>query len=322
MIEKFYLGTYTKRTSEGIYSIKLDKSKNKLFDLKLEKKIENPTYITKNNDKILAVSNKNNLGGITVFNKDTIINKHFENATPCYISYNSNNDIILTANYHTGSIVAYKLKNNKVVKLDEVIHKKNSHLHYCAYTPDNKFIIACDLGTDRVLTYKLENNKFKKINEYKSTHNSGARHIVFHKNNKIAYLICELDSSIEILEYNDKNGEFSFINKINLVSDSEQKWASAIRITNDSKYLYATNRGKNLIIAMKILENGNLEKIASYNTSGDIPRDFNFSSDENFVIVGHQESDNLTLFERNIANGTLKTIEHNIFAPEVVCIIR
>ncbi|MBF0714183.1 beta-propeller fold lactonase family protein [Gemella sp. GH3] len=322
MIEKFYLGTYTKRKSEGIYSIKLNKNDKTLFDLKLEKKINNPTYITKNNDNIFSVSSNNNLGGITVFDKYNTINENFESSTPCYISYNHNNNIILTANYHTGTIIAYRFKNDKLVKLDVLSHEQESHMHYCKYTPDNKFIVTCDLGTDKLITYVLENDKLKKINEYKATSKSGPRHIAFHKTKNIAYLICELNASVEILNYDNQKGKFSLLNKINLVENNEHKWASAIRITSDSKYLYTTNRGKNIITALKILDNGDLVKIASYDTLGEVPRDFNFSNDEKFIIVGHQETDNLTIFERNKEDGTLKAINNETFAPEVVCIIK
>lgn len=51
-----------------------------------------------------------------------------------------------------------------------------------------------------------------------------------------------------------------------------------------------------------------LSHIQTIDTFGSVARDFNLSSDDKFLIVGHQESDNLVLFERNI-DGTLKCIQ-------------
>ena len=45
MPEKYYLGTYTKRVSKGIYSVQLDTEKKQFSNLTLEAEIENPTYL-------------------------------------------------------------------------------------------------------------------------------------------------------------------------------------------------------------------------------------------------------------------------------------
>ena len=38
------------------------------------------------------------------------------------------------------------------------------------------------------------------------------------------------------------------------------------------------------------------------------------------MVVGHQDSDNLTLFEREIKTGMLNIVEKDIEAAEVVCV--
>ena len=66
---------------------------------------------------------------------------------------------------------------------------------------------------------------------------------------------------------------------------------------------------------------GTLTFVADYDTYGSVPRDFHLSKDERFIVIGHQESDNLTLYERNIETGTLTLCQKDFFAPEVVCVI-
>ena len=46
-----------------------------------------------------------------------------------------------------------------------------------------------------------------KLYTYHSQPGAGSRHIIFHNHYKIAYLICELNSTIEVLIY-DGVGEF------------------------------------------------------------------------------------------------------------------
>ena len=68
-------------------------------------------------------------------------------------------------------------------------------------------------------------------------------------------------------------------------------------------------------------ETGSLTFVADYETFGIVPRDFHLSKDERFVVIGHQESDNLTLYERDSETGTLTLCQKDFFAPEVVCVI-
>ncbi len=327
MKEKFYFGTYTKRKSEGIYSVILNRADEKLENLNLEKKVNSPTYITKYNSHLAAVSNINNLGGITLFLGNEQLANNSEQATPCYIA--NYMDYFLTANYHTSSVCLYKNIENNLILLDTVTHsgkgikaeQEKSHIHFSDWTPDKKFVVVCDLGTDKLLTYKIIDEKLKLVATYSAQAGSGARHIVFHPKKDIAYLICELEATIEVLSYCSTTGEFNFIDKISLINNvDEKKWAAALKITSNGKFLYATNRGENTISAFKILEDGNLEKIASYSTFGNVPRDFNINSTEEFIIVAHQESDNLTLFKIN-SDGSLSLLEKDFYTPEAVCVI-
>ncbi|MBF0709874.1 MULTISPECIES: lactonase family protein [unclassified Gemella] len=323
MLEKFYLGSYTKRESKGLYSVVLDTEKKELLDLKIEKETNNPTYLDNKEKKLVMVSGKNGKGGILYTDNAIILESYTEDAVPCYVALNK--DIILTANYHTASLIAYKVSDNKLEILDIVEHnedkdEKKSHIHYSDWSKDKKYILACDLGKDTLLTYKLNNNKFELVSTYKTKKGAGPRHLTFHPTLDIAYLICELDASIEVLSYSKENGSFELIEKVNLLeNESDKKWAAAIKLTKDGKFLYASNRGYDLILAYSILENARLKKLATYKTNGLVPRDFAISSNEKFLIVAHQDSDNLTLFERN-NDGSLNLLNSDFYAPEIVCV--
>ena len=64
-----------------------------------------------------------------------------------------------------------------------------------------------------------------------------------------------------------------------------------------------------------------LETIGWTNTEGRIPRDFNFNKTENYIIVAHQESDNLSLFLRDKKTGTLTLEQKDFYAPEITCVL-
>lgn len=320
-IQKFYLGTYTKRESKGIYSVELDTLNKKLQNLKLEVSVDNPTYIDYNNDEFYSVTNN----GIALSKNNNIVNSiTLEKSTPCYVGYNKEENLIFSANYHTGEVKLFTNKDNELYLLDNVSYTKENvekvHAHYANFTPDKNFVATCYLGTDEVVLYKIKNNKLIKHSTYKSKDGSGSRHIKFHPTKNIAYLICELDATLEVLNYDSDKGEFSLIQKVSILENQNQKkWASAIKILSNGKFLYTSNRGDDIITVFAIKENGEVEKIQTISTYGSVARDFNFDKSEQFLLVGHQESDNLTLFEID-NNGKLNLLEKDFFAPEVVCV--
>jgi 6-phosphogluconolactonase len=94
-----------------------------------------------------------------------------------------------------------------------------------------------------------------------------------------------------------------------------------VRITEDGKFLYSSNRGHNSIAVYAINESGHsLERIQLIASEGNTPRDFALDPTEQFIIVGHQDSDKLTLFERDAETGLLSLLQKDVYAPECVCI--
>lgn len=99
-----------------------------------------------------------------------------------------------------------------------------------------------------------------------------------------------------------KKGRFARLQTISTLPEDYHgaNGVAAIRISSDGKFLYASNRGHDSLAIYKVSPLGTkLESIGWTKTEGHIPRDFNFNKTEDYIIVAHQESDNLTLFLRD-----------------------
>ena len=71
MRQKMLLGTYTRRESEGIYSLTLDTEKKELTDLTLVTKENSPTYLAESQKQaIYAVTSIEDQGGVAAYDKD------------------------------------------------------------------------------------------------------------------------------------------------------------------------------------------------------------------------------------------------------------
>lgn len=340
MTTQLLLGTYTRRVSEGIYSVDLNTETNKLENLALIAKVGNPTYLDTNKDNsiIYSIVSENDEGGLLTlvkndegkYERKAVVLA--EGAAPCYVALDEERQFVYTANYHNGEVAVYKTDGEGHLEiLDTVAHSGHSvhenqdapHAHYSHLTPDGNYMIACDLGTDKVYTYEVSNEgKLSEVATLAVAPGTGPRHLVFHPTLDLAYLFGELSSDVLVLDYDSETGKFDVIQTISTIPEEHTTFngGAAIRISSDGKFVYASNRGHDSIVTFSTDQTGRLTLVDYTPTEGETPRDFNLDPSEDYLIVGHQDSDNLTLFERDHENGTLNLLQKNVEGPEVVCV--
>lgn len=333
MKETVYFGTYTRRVSQGIYKADFDTKTGRLSNLELFAKEPSPTYLAfDQKDHLYTVGSKDGQGGIAAYQTDGSLLNHVveEGAPHCYVAVDEKRNLVYGANYHKGQVLVYKRQEDgSLVLADKVQHQGHGphenqaspHVHFADLTPD-QYLVTCDLGTDQVITYDIDQEgRLSELFTYHSQPGAGSRHIVFHNHYKIAYLICELNSTIEVLIY-DGVGEFECMQTISTLPEgfNEFNATAAIRLSKDGKYLYASNRGHDSIVVYTILADGSLELLEFVPTNGKNPRDFDLSPDQEFLIAVHQDSDNATVFKRNPETGRLAELSNEFHVPEAVCI--
>lgn len=334
MKEKVYFGTYTKKTSQGIYYAHLDLEKGKINRPQKIISVDNPTYLRiTNQHSLLAVVGANECGGIANYdlNKQNLLDQQLTNgSSPCYIGYNHTRQLVAAAYYHRGTVELYHLNNNgSLTLIDQIEQHGNgprpeqdgSHIHYTDFTPDGRLAVI-DLGNDTLSTYEINlNGKLKLQSSLKFEAGFGPRHLVF-ANNRIAYLVAELSSQVAVLHYNPQNGQFEIKQILSTIPRDfhEHNGAAAIRISDDKQFIYVSNRGHNSIAIYKIESNGLLTFLERTSTQGSFPRDFALDPSNQFLLVANQNTNNATLFKRNIQNGKLKCTQQNIPLPEGVCV--
>lgn len=334
MSQSIYFGTYTKKESKGIYKAQFDPETGSLSDLELVAAEPNPTFIAfSEKGNLYSVGAQDGKGGIASFTADFQPLNHVveEGAPLCYVSVDDKRQLVYGANYHKGQVLVYKIEGDGQLSLiDQDTHggkgphenQARPHVHFADLTPD-QYLITCDLGTDSLHTYEVsDQGKLTLLHHYKTAPGAGPRHLVFHPHHKIAYLINELNATIDVLFY-DGMGEFEHFQTVSTLPEDYdgQKWASAIKLSADGKFLYASNRAHNSIVVFEVIADGSLKLIEIVPTDGLNPRDFTLSPDQHYLIAAHQDSPNATVFKRDPATGRLSSLSHDFYVPEAVCTI-
>lgn len=337
-----YIGTYTKGDSKGIYSFTLDTEAKQISNVKAVAELNNPTYVNISNDnKVLyAVVKEDDKGGVASFaiNNQTgelteLSRQVTEGASPCHVSVDKNNQQVVTANYHRGTVEAYLVNEDGTVNRSTSImqhegqgpheRQEKPHTHFSGFTPDEKFVVAVDLGIDKVITYKIDNGALTEAHTLLVKAGSGPRHITFHPNGKYAYVMTELSNEVIALSYNAETGIFTELQYIAAIPEdfTENSQGSAIHISSDGRFVYAGNRGHNSIAVFRVNEEtGELALVEYTSTEGNWPRDFAFDPTESFIVASNEESGNLVLYARDKETGRLSVIQSDVAVPYPVCV--
>lgn len=339
-----YIGTYTKGESKGIYRFTLDTKAGTIKDIKVVANIGSPTYlaISHDNQYLYSVVRKEQLGGVASFsincetkNLDVINMQFLDGPSPCHLSMNQVDSIVVMANYHKGTIESYVInqEEGKINPATSIVQHSGSgpnkerqekpHAHYVGFTPNQKYVAAIDLGIDKLITYKESDGKLTEVHSLSVNPGSGPRHLVFHPSGKYAYVITELSSEVIVLTYDEQNGRFEEIQYIPTLPQtySGNNYGSAIHISSDGCFVYAANRGHNSIAIFHVNHNsGKLTFLETVSTEGDWPRDFVLDPAEKFIVVSNEKSSNLVLFSRNENTGQLTLLQSDVIVPNPVCV--
>lgn len=339
-----YVGTYTKGDSVGIYRFTLDAEQPQIKDVQVAAKLGNPTYLTISEDNryLYSVIKDGESGGVAAYSilgetgELKLLNSQLtEGASPCHVSVDKENNHVVTAHYHRGTVELYKVnkENGKVAPASSIVQHEGSgpnkerqekpHVHYSGFTPDEKYIAVIDLGIDKLITYANNDGVLEEVSSLSVKPGSGPRHLEFHPNGKYAYLMTELSSEVITLSYDNETGSFKEFQYISTIPTdfTENNQGSAIHVTADGRFVYVSNRGHNSIAVFSVnQESGELTFIEHTSTEGDWPRDFVLDPSERFVVASNQESGNLVLYKRNAATGKLELVQSDIALPYPVCV--
>lgn len=333
----FYLGTYTDGDSKGIYKGVL-KSDGTFDSLQLVAETTNPSFLCFANSQqtLLAVSEVDIEGTGTVESYQ-ITNgglSHLSTslsggAHPCHVLASADGDVLM-ANYSGGNI-GY-LRVDASGKLSDLLavgqHSGKSitdrqtgpHAHSAWMLNENE-VVAVDLGIDQLIFYKIKDNQLLKIDSLLVEAGAGPRHLTFHPSKEVMYVINELNSTVSIIA--KTNESWQLINSVSTLPEEyiEVNYCADIHISNDGRFLYASNRGHNSLAIYQVDKSGKSLKLISHQqVKGNWPRNFSLTPDGEMLVVANQHSNNLVAFRRDKQTGLL-SFAGEIRGDSPVCVL-
>ena len=341
---RLLIGTYTSPDkSQGIYSYSINMKTGDFTQQSVAKGISNPSFLALTPDKkfVYSVSENGDASSANAFQFDnktgklTFLNTYQTKGTdPCYIATTTNH--VFTANYSGGSVSVFGRKADgsltDVMQIIQHVGKSvnaerqgEPHVHQIIVSPDKKYTLVNDLGTDKVTVYAYnplaKSDILTPVDTLNVKPGSGPRHSVFTKDGKRLYLVHEIDGTVSVLGMT--NGKLKLLQETTLDRKAGiVNGAADIHLSPDEKYLYATNRGSaDDITCFSVATDGKLKFKQQIHTGGKVPRNFAITPDGQYVFVGHQSTDNIVIFKRNIQTGLLTDTGKQLKVGSPVCLL-
>jgi 6-phosphogluconolactonase len=347
--EFIYVGTYNEKDKPGIFVFEFQRNTGKMELVQEVGGMNAPSYLEINpNGKHLYSVNRSPViegkkwGSVSSFRinpkNGTLIHDNDQStfgSESCHISIDSKSRLVFVSNYSTGNITAFPVKTDGSLDTisDNKQHSGNSinpnrqkgpHVHQSTVSGDDRFLFVSDLGIDKVKVYSIDytNNKLIPMPDSDGM-GSGPRHSTVHDNQKFAYVINELSSTITVFSVGAEYGKLTPVQTISTIPDDfkEVNYCADIHIDPSGKYLYGSNRGHNSLAIFSIDQaNGKLSEIGHQSTYGEWPRNFLVDPKGEFVFVANQNSDNITIFKINSESGELEKLDFDVTVPKPVCL--
>jgi 6-phosphogluconolactonase len=183
--------------------------------------------------------------------------------------------------------------------------------HQVEFDLSGRFIVVPDKGCDRVVVYTLDGTgKLHAVPAASAParETSGPRHIAFHPDNRLGYVINELDSTICAYRFDPATGAVRPFQIVSALPDTftGNSRGSEVAVSADGRFVYASNRGHDSIAIFAIDHaTGRLSPLGWVPSGGKTPRFFGLGPDGKALFVANEEGDNIVRYACDTQTGRL-----------------
>ena len=347
---RFFVGTGTSEVEAGLYTMKMDMQTGVLSKEHQFGDVVAPNFLVLSPDgqflySVNRTESWDDQGAVSAFavNSETgaltFLNEvPSAGQGPCYINIDPTGRFIVVANYSSGTVALYPIREDGTLEEATSImqhegsgpdesRQEGPHAHYIHFSQDGQYVLSADLGIDKVMIYALDKEEQALVphsTPFAAVEaGSGPRHLAFHPNQRNVYLMNELSGTVTAFNASLNEGGLETLQTLSSLPEgfSGANKSADIHVHPSGNFLYASNRGDSDSIAIFRIDDAGLLSYQGEQSEGIIwPRNFAIDPSGTFMLVANRHDDSITVFRVNQDTGALDPTGHRIEVPEPVCI--
>ena len=249
---------------------------------------------------------------------------------PTHLSVSPDARMLAVANYTGGSITTYRIDGRGALSTPashiqysghgpNPNRQESAHAHSARFTPDGRFLLVNNFGLDQILIYRVDPHTAELTPHttpvWTTQPGSGPRHIAFHPNGRWFYSLNELDSSVDILQWDSDAGRITAAGRVSSLPKDfapGTAFSGEIETSPDGRNLYIGNRVASDTMAVFRIDSGGgaLTLIQFASNGGKNTRHFAIDPTGRWLILCEVGSNSVVVLERSASTGRLSTPVH------------
>jgi 6-phosphogluconolactonase len=202
------------------------------------------------------------------------------------------------------------------------------HPHQATFDSTGQFVVVPDKGLDKIHVYRFDPERGKLLAcdppFVKARYGAIPRHIAFHPNRRYAYVINEMDSTVNAYHWDSARGQLTPFQRVpttptDYVGDNT---GAEIAITPSGAFVYASNRGHDSIAMFSVdASTGALTAIGWESVQGKKPRFFGPDPDWSHLYAANEDSHTIVVFKVDHETGKLAPTGQVIETGSPSCVV-
>jgi 6-phosphogluconolactonase len=345
---RVYVGCSTGESRVGIHVFDLERTERgpTLVPRARVEDVAHPTFLTAHpTEPVLYAVSETVAGALVSFHIDpadgTLVEWQRASSAgdgPCHLATDGAH--LYVANYTSGSAAAYTLlPDGRISDLVWSAQHRGSgphvrqdapHAHCAVPDPHRRSVHVVDLGTDRVVRYDADpaTGGFHHAAELALEPGSGPRHLAFHPHEPMAFVVCELDSTLVALRIDGSvdgpTGELVPGRTTSTLPDgfAGESLAAAVRVHPDGHRVFVSNRGHDSIATFAIGGPGEpLTSLGHVASGGTGPRDLAIDPSGELLLAANRQSGHIAGFALDDRTALPRPLGTVARVPEPACIL-
>ena len=199
------------------------------------------------------------------------------------------------------------------------------HPHQARFDLTGRWIVVPDKGLDKLHVLRLDssNGKLVAVSSQAARYGAIPRHIGFHPTRPYAYVVNEMDSTVNAYHWNSETGALKTFQRIPTTPTTYtgDNTGAEIAVHPSGKFVYASNRGHDSIAIYSVDQSsGMLDHIGWESVQGKKPRFFGLDPNGDHLYAANENSHTIVEFLVDIESGKLKPTGQIIETGSPSCI--
>jgi 6-phosphogluconolactonase len=230
-------------------------------------------------------------------------------ASMAYVSTDHTGRYLLAASYQGAQLTVSPVGPDGVGAVAQVV-PTGPNAHAILPSPCNRYVLATSLGGGELMVFawSAETGHLSPQTSWTARSGAGPRHFRFDSAGRFAYLLNELDGTVDVLAWHASTGSLEHVQTVSILPPgfAGKPWAADLHLTPEGGHLYTSERTSSTLAHLTVDANTGRLSLQGHTAVETQPRGFAVDPAGRYLLVVGQLSHHLSCYAIDQDTGDLR----------------